>query len=544
MALSFLRRKLSYLRLLMQLQSGIEPSSDFDEEDLTINLQANLKTMREVLGESVDIIFRRFQLFGQPHFPAALVFVEDMIDKKTINETVLPALMQELSEDELKGLKPGRALLDHIEQRRLTVHETKLVRNAGEAIHAVLAGDTVLLVEGADRALVFGSKGWKARQPEEPASEVLIRGPREGFVETLQINMSLIRRRIRNRDLVMERITLGKRTRTDVVIAYLKELTDPRLVEEVRRRLKRIQTDAILESGFVEEFIEDAPFSLFPTVFSSERPDVVSAKMLEGRVAILVDSTPFALVVPMLFLEAFHSPSDYYTRPWTGNLIRTIRYVAFLTSLLAPAVYVALVTFHQELIPTPLLLTTAAAVEGTPFPAVFEAILMGGVFEILREAGIRLPRAIGQALSIVGALVIGDAAVSAGLIGAPVVIMVAFTAISSFVVPVLVSPAAILRLVFTILAGAMGAFGIIVGLLWLLVHLCSLRSFGAPYLSPFAPLSKGDLKDAMLRAPFWAMFLRPRAVGWHDPQRQEFMLGPRPGAGKQENEQRSNQEDR
>jgi len=259
---------------------------------------------------------------------------------------------------------------------------------------------------------------------EEPDTEAVVRGPREGFTENLKTNTALLRRKIKNPNLRFELIKLGNQTNTNVCITYIKGICNEKFVTEARKRLKHIKTDSILESGYIEAFIEDAPYSPFATVANSEKPDVTAAKILEGRLAVLVDGTPIALTVPYLFMEGFQSSEDYYSRPYYVTLVRWIRFLAFFITVYLPSLYVAATTFHQELIPTPLLVTMIAAKEGTPFPAFVEALLMGLIFEILREAGVRMPRPIGQAVSIVGALVIGEASVSAGLIGAPMVIIV------------------------------------------------------------------------------------------------------------------------
>jgi len=450
-----------------------------------------------------------------------------MTDNATINESIIRPLMYDSYFLNTKNLEVINNI-EFIEKRMLSVRSVKKVSNIEQVVDGCMSGETVLFIDGLNEALAISTQGWESRGVTEPKTEAVVRGPREGFTETLRTNTSQLRRKIRNHNLLMETIQLGQKTNTDVCIAYLNGIANPRLVEEVRRRLKRINTDSILESGYIEQFIEDGPFSPFSTIANSEKPDVVAAKILEGRVAILVDGTPMVLTVPMVFIESFQTSEDYYSRPYYVSVIRIIRFMAFFITILAPAAYVAVTTFHQEMIPTSLLITMAAAREGTPFPAVVEALLMGLVYEILREAGIRLPRPVGSAISIVGALVIGEAAVSAGLIGAPMVIVIAITAIASFVVPAQSDLAALLRILLTIFAGVLGAFGIIIVLLGTLVHLSALRSFGTPFLSPLAPLSFGDLKDVFIRAPIWAMLNRPRTIGWHDPQRQEFRLMPQP----------------
>jgi spore germination protein KA len=323
-------------------------------------------------------------------------------------------------------------------------------------------------------------------------------------------------------------MVVGRKTKTSISLAYIRGVARDDLIAEVRRRIRRIDTDAILDAGILEQYIEDAPFSLFPTVNYTERPEVAASRILEGRVAILIDGTPIVNTVPMLFLESFQTPDDYNYRWMFSTLIRWIRFLTFGLSITFPSLYVAFSTYHQELIPTPLLISMAAAEEGTPFPAVVEVVLMGIIFEILREAGIRLPHPIGTAVSIVGALVIGETAVAAGLIGAPVVIIVALTAITSFVVPFQVESATLIRLGLVIPAGFFGLIGIVNGLMLILIHLATLRSFGVPYLSPLAPMITTDLKDTVIRAPFWKLLTRPRSLEPQDAFRQKAGLGPKP----------------
>lgn len=525
----FLFKKLQFWQLLNQRNSGKQNGNwqKSSQTSLSRDLKENLKVLKSILGTSNDIVIREFSFGYDEKINASIIFVDGLTDRMTINESIIKPLMYDTHLFDSRELLTTNNI-DIIQKSMLSVGDVKIVTSLDDVIDGCLSGDTVLLINGSDQALVISSRGWESRGIQEPKTEAVVRGPREGFTETLRSNTSLLRRKIRNPDFILENMQLGQRTKTDICIAYLKGVVNPKLVEEVKYRLKKINTDAILESGYIEQFIEDAPFSPFATIANSEKPDVIAGKLLEGRVAILVDGTPMVLTVPMVFIESFQTSEDYYSRPFYTSILRTLRFISFFITILTPGVYVALTTFHQEFIPTPLLITMAAAREGTPFPAVVEAIVMGIVYEILREAGIRLPRPVGSAISIVGALVIGEAAVSAGLIGAPVVIVVALTAISSFVVPAQSDTAALGRVIITISAGALGAFGIIIILLAGLIHLCTLRSFGTPYFSPLAPLSFRDLKDVFIRLPIWAMFTRPRTIGWHDPQRQEFRQIPAP----------------
>ncbi|MCO1604605.1 spore germination protein [Desulfosporosinus nitroreducens] len=533
-----LRSILKKIHFWQALNQTIKRQGDNSQElspsNLSDNIQENLKHLQTILGTSSDIVVREFNFGYEGKIEAAIIYLTGMTSSAIVNDSIIKPLMYDtrlFSSNELLVTNN----IELIQKTMLSVGGVKRVSTIELLIDGCLYGDTVLLVNGSQEALVISTVGWEARSVEEPKTEGVVRGPREGFTETLGTNTALLRRKIRNPNFTFETMQIGQKTKTGVRIAYLKELVNPRLVEEVKRRLKRINTDAILESGYIEQYIEDAPFSPFQTVGNCEKPDVVAAKLLEGRVAILVDGTPMVLTIPLFFIESFQSAEDYYSRPYYASMVRSLRYLAFLITILAPAAYVALTNFHQEMIPTPLLFTMAAAKEGTPFPAVTEALGMGLIFEILREAGVRLPRPVGSAITIVGALVIGESAVSAGLIGAPMVIVVGITAISSFVVPPQADAGAILRLLFTIFAGFLGAFGMMIVLLGILIHLSSLRSFGTPYLSPLAPLSLEGLKDTFIRVPLWAMFTRPRIFSGHDPQKQEFRLMPEPPSEDSEN---------
>lgn len=495
-------------------------------QGLASNLTDNLISIQKALNNSSDLIIRRFGLGGFGQEQAAVVFIDGLVDKQQVEWSILRPLMS------MKGPGLEEAVSDdrlaYIELRMITVGEIKRECRLIQVIGAVLAGKTVLMIDGSKGALAITTPGWEKRSVNEPDSEVIVKGPKDGFIETLQTNTALVRRKLGDPGLTMERLQVGTRTKTEVCIAYLKDIADPKLIEEIKARLKRINIDGILSAGALEEFIEDAPFSFFATIGYTERPDVVCARLLEGRAAIFIDGTPVVLTAPFLFIENFQSPDDYTFKPFFGSLIRWVRYTAFGISILLPALYVALTAFDQELIPTKLLITMAAANEGTPFPGVVEALVMGLLFEILREAGIRLPRPVGQTISFIGALVIGEATVTAGLVGAPLVIVIALTAIASFVTPTLVQESTIIRFSLVILAGFLGAFGIAIGLLIILIHLVSLRSFGVPLLWPITPMDLSGLaQDVIIRAPGWMMFTRPKGLNPQNRTRQDSYSRPR-----------------
>ena len=495
------------------------------EDALSEDLNENLCRLRGLLGKSPDIVMRRFIVDVQAGLEAAIVFVDGLVDKETINSHVLRPLMINLY-----NCSHGPQPLDlaWIEEHLVTVNDTKRNSSFAEAVNTVLNGDTLLLLQGYAETLQIASKGWDKREISEPDAEVIVKGPREGFIENLRTNTALLRRKIRHPDLTFENMRIGRKTRTDVCLAYIRGIAREDLVTEVRRRLDRIDTDSILSTAYLAQFIEDAAFSIFSTTTYTERPDVAAAKILEGRIAIMINGSPVVYTVPTLFMESFQSPDDYNFRPLYATFIRWTRFLAFALTVFLPALFVALTTFNQELIPTPLLINIAAASDATPFPAVLEVVGMGVIFEILREAGVRIPRSFGPAVSIVGGLVIGEAAVGAGLIGQPTVIVVALTAITSYVVPLQIEASAFLRLGMAIVAGIFGLFGILQCALLILIHLASLRSFGVPYLSPLAPLQLGDLKDTLVRVPHWAMLTRPRSLEPEDTARQKPGARPHP----------------
>jgi spore germination protein KA len=493
---------------------------------MSFDLNVNMNTLRDIFGGSKDIIFREFVFGKNKNIQAAVIYVEGMCEKAIINDVIMKTLMYDNvlinMEDRIDISK-----LEIIKTNMLSVGNIEDVNDMDKVIENCLSGDTVLLIQGCNKGLSINTRAWESRGIDEPKTEAVVRGPREGFTENISTNMTLLRRKLKDPNFIFEAMRIGRKTRTSVCIAYLKNVADPDLVKEIKERLNRIDTDAILESGYIEQFIEDEPLSIFPTIGNCEKPDSTAAKILEGRVAILVDGTPFVLTVPMLFVEGFQTSEDYYSRTIFSSFIRLLRYTAFMISILAPGAYVMLSVFHQELIPTALLFTMAANREGIPFPAVMEAELMLITFEILREAGVRLPRPVGQAVSIVGALVIGEAAVSAGLVGGLMVIVTAITAVSSFVVPVYTDVGSILRMIVLIMVASLGIFGLSICFLGVLIHLTSLRSFGAPYLSPIAPFNKQGFKDTFIRMPLWKMNTRPRVIGMNNLQRQNSNLKPK-----------------
>lgn len=487
-------------------------------ESLTENIQKIITT----LGNSDDIITREIRIGKEQNIKAGIIYTDGLIDSTSNQNFIMESLMLDLPSINIDAAE-FEDLIAIFKETVLTVGEISDVTNFSSLFESLLSGHVILLFNGFSKGLAVGMKGGKERSVSEPVNENSIRGPREALTENIRTNTSLIRRKINNQNLWLETKKIGKQTKTTVSFMYINGIANDKVVEEVRRRLDKINIDSLLDSAYIEELIQDETYTPFPTIYHSERPDVVAASLLEGRIAILVDGTPYVLLVPALFVQFLHAPDDYYNRADIVTLIRILRFVGFFIALLGPSLYIAITTFHQEMLPTQLLIGLAAQREGVPFPAFVEALMMEVTFEILRESGLRLPKAIGQAVSIVGTLVIGTAAVEAGIVSAAMVIVVSITAISSFIVSSynLSISIRMLRFPFMALAASFGLFGIIIGLIALTLHLCSLRSFGVPFMSPFGPFIKEDQKDAILRLPRWGLFARPRLISQKNIKREE-----------------------
>jgi len=513
----YIFKKFRYLSLKNKNERMLQDtkSGKTNDEPISPDLGKNLEAIKGIFRDSSDITIHEFNFGHDRRYKGALIFINSMTNKEEIHKNILQPLMYDVLLLQNNG-DMDFTRIDTIRKNLISITDNLKVTLLSDLLDSLLAGATILLINGAKEALVIKSEKRESRSIEEPGTEAVVRGPREGFIENVNVNIALLRRKIKDTDLCVEKFVIGDKSKTDVYIVYIKSVANPKLIEEIRIRLKRIKIEAILESGYIEQFIEDNPYSFFPTISNSEKPDKVAAKILEGRAAILVDGTPFVLVAPMVFIESFQSVEDYYARPFFASVIRIIRFLSYIISTLGPAIYVALTVFHQELIPTQLLISIAEGRERVPFPAILEAFLMLFAFDLLREAGVRLPKSVGQTVGIVGAIVLGQASVEAGLISPIMVIVVSSTAIASFAVPAQTDSGTILRYIYLALAGIAGGFGVIMGLLATLLHLASLRSFGTPYLWPIAPLDFSGLKDVFIRMLLWDISKRPKAIVWED----------------------------
>jgi len=434
-----------------------------------------------------------------------LIYIDGMANLQLINEDIIkPLLLSNISDINNKS-----NIMDILIQKVLLTADNKKTFDVDNIVDGIMYGKTMLFIDGFTEVISINSIGWQTRSISEPQSETIVRGPREGFTESMNLNLTLIRRRVLSPSLKFEFMRIGKQTKTQICVCYIDGIAKESIHKELMKRLIDIDIDAILDSGYIEEIIKDAPYSPFRTVINTERPDVVAGKLLEGRFAVICDGSPVVLTLPSIFVEIFQSNEDYYDNFIYSSFTRFLRWLCFFLSTSVPAIYVAIVTFHQELLPTPLLISIYASRKGVPFPSVVEALGMSIIFEILREAGLRMPKHIGGAVTIVGALVLGDAAVAARLVSAPIVEITAITGIATFLIPQVLG-IIIVRLILLILASFLGLYGYIFGVMGLVLHLMSIRSFGVPYMTNVPSFSNQDIKDTVIRAPWWNMYLRPK----------------------------------
>lgn len=507
------------------------------KEKLHFFLEENVANIEKIIQPSIDFHKRDFIFQGEKEIKGVCFFTEGLVNEANIQK-ILKSLM--VFGPYLEKNISGRHLAEKIKENLMINGGVSSISTYQEGVDAVLSGDTLLIVDYCNEALVVATKGWNARAISEPETELVVRGPRDGFTEDIRTNTAHVRRRIRDPLLRFDSMVIGTKTRTEINIGYILGTVRDEMVDEVKKRLQKIKIDSILESGYIEELIEDAPMSPFPTILSTERPDKVSGALLEGRVAIFVDNTPFVLIVPTSFWEYLQASDDYYARYWIGSFFRIIRIIAFALSLVLPSIYVMLASFHQEMIPTALAFTIASGREVVPFPVLLEALIMEIIFELMREAGLRMPKPIGSAVSIVGSLVIGQAAVQAGLVSPSMVIVVAITGIASFAIPNYAASFSIrvLRFPLLIASGTLGLLGFAAVFFAIAIHALSLRSFGLSYFSPVTPFIPSDQKDIVIRPPWWFMNKRPHiAKGELNRQGEQQMPQPpeKKGTGYQNN---------
>jgi spore germination protein KA len=486
-------------------RSPVDPHSD----EIYASLEDNLKKLkaRFHMPPNIDVVIREFTIPLDPPVKAAIAFMEGLASRDTINNHILLPLMLLSNLDEQRhNMDSVQVILD----RLLPGNQVEYKHSFRELIDGITSGSTLVLLDAYPSGSLIETKGWEHRTVSQPIAENVVRGPQEGFVEHIRVNTALVRKRLRCDTLVTDMLKVGRLSGVDCALLYIEGLTNPKLVQEVRRRVKSIDTDYITDSGTLEQFIEDNPLSLIPGQMTTERPDRVAAALTEGHVAIIVDGDPFALIMPITFWSLLHTAEDSYIRWPYSYALRTLRILALFINLLLPAFYIAIVNYHPEMIPTDLMLAVAAARETIPFPAILEVVLMEVSFDLIREAGVRIPSIIGPTIGIVGALVLGQAAVAANIVSPLLVIIVALTGLGSFAIPNygLIPPMRTFRFVFLLLAAFLGFYGLAVGIFMTIIHICGQKSFGVPTMSPISPF-RPPSGDVVYRQPIWKQELRP-----------------------------------
>ena len=479
-------------------------TNDFSNIKLVSSLNENINIIKNIFINDVTIIYRELSLGKPVVIKCMLIYIDGMANSRIINEDIIKPLLS----SEISYINHSK-ILDILMQKVLLTGNNEKSSSVDDIINDIIYGKTMLLIDGFAEVLCINTIGWETRAISEPQAETIVRGPREGFTESINLNLSLIRRRLLNSKFKLKFMRIGKQTKTQVCVCYIEGIAKEPILEELMKRLNNIEIDAILDSGYIEEMIKDAPYSPFRTIINTERPDVVAGKLLEGRFAVICDGSPVVLTLPTIFVEVFQSNEDYYDNFVYSSFVRFLRWLCFFLGTSVPAIYVALVTFHQEIIPTQLLISIYSARKGVPFPSIVECMGMMIIFEILKEAGLRMPKHIGGALTIVGTLVLGDAAVNARLVSAPIVMITAITGISSIMIPQVLGIVEI-RIILLLLSSFLGLYGYIFGVMGLVLHMMSIRSFGIPYMINMPSFSTQDIKDTVIRAPWWDMYLRPK----------------------------------
>ncbi|MBI0579582.1 spore germination protein [Neobacillus cucumis] len=470
-----------------------------------VSYEDNVTDVEELFANCDDFVSRRIKIAGKK---ASLFYLKDMINDQKLNKIEQRISIFLRNQKEENTAEPLMPYMNQLFPFTNIKESTGLQVAANE----VLVGNMVLMVEEENQFFTFQTADSVGREVSEPTTEPAVIGPKEGFVEDIQTNLMLVRKRLLTTNLKVENLTLGKQTQTKLSIVYIDGIASEDIVNEVKERLSRIKIDGILESQYIESMIKDSPKSPFPTIYSTERPDRVCGGLLDGKVAIFIDGTSFVLTVPVVFVEFLHAGDDYYDSSLVATIVRWVRFLGLFVTLILPAFYVGLTTFHQDLLQTPFLIRIAASRESLPYPALVEAIFLYITYELIREAGMRMPKTLGGGVvTILGLVLVGQAGVQAGIVGPVLAIVMIVTSLTSFILPNYRFHQVIRFAGFPILllAGLFGFMGIIVALMFGLTHLVSLRSFGVPYFSPVSPSRKEGWKDVFIRAPWWAMDTRP-----------------------------------
>lgn len=471
---------------------------------VSTDLQTNIRYFKAQLGNSFDVKYRNCTV-GDKNF--VFVMLDGMCDSLLITEQIMNPIINA----DFSGVKDDKVIYDAADRVSASIDKS-ITNDLDKAIAELISGNLVMFADGSHFAVLFGVQKFPKRTPLEPNTEMQERGSREGFVESFKDNITMIRRRVRSPVFKIETVEVGTTSKTRACVCYMSDRVNQKILDSVLENLKSSTVDTVLGAGYLQSFLDSKHPSIFSGVGFTERPDVVAAKMSEGKICIIVDGTPNAIIVPYLFIEHFHSLDDYLKRPYYATFIRLLKFVSFLFSVFLPGLYVAVCTFHQEIIPETMIFGITGQESRTPLPIMIEALFIHLVYEIVREAGLRMPKNVGHAISIVGALVIGESAVTAGIVSAPMIIVVGLTAVSSFVVSTLYEPVAVLRFAFIIIGGLSGLYGIMLSFSVVLINAAAINPYGIPFTSPMSPTKLGAWRDFILRADWRKMGKRQMLI--------------------------------
>lgn len=482
------------------------------------NLELNLENIQAILGASSDFIYRQILINNNKNIETAVIYMDGMVNSQLLSDYVLKPLMQA---EQFTTCNSQTDAIRVIAEGTVYFAENKNRTSIGDVLSDVLTGSAAVIFNKQNIAFTFETKGFEKRPVGEPLSENVLKGAKDAFNETIRVNTATCRRKIKSPNLVIEELTVGMQTKTPIAVCYMKNIANESLVQEVKKRLQNVSTDNLLTSGYLEEAIIDDKAAIFPQIQYTERPDRFCANLVDGRVGLIMDGLPIAYIIPGTLLQFVQAPEDYSQHYLISSAIRYMRFTSMFVTLLLPAFYISITTFHQEMIPTELSFSIVAAKQGVPFPMFVEVLLMLIAFELLVEAGLRLPQTIGQTVSIVGALVVGQAAVEAKLLSPATVIIVATTAITSFTMPSqdLSNALRLWRFALAIFASIIGMYGFTMGLFILMYQWCKIDSFGVPYLSPFIGDEEIQLQDSLFRWPLSTMKKRPTSLDVKNKQR-------------------------
>ncbi len=466
--------------------------SNDEKKYIDTDLQKNISYFKSQFGDAFDVKYRKYNTQGKEIY---FVMVDGMCNSLLATEQVILPIIEADFTDE-----NGDKLIHSAADRVSASIDKSITNDLNEAIREAIYGSIIMLTEGSHFAVMFGVQGFPKRAVLEPNTEMQERGSREAFVESFKDNVTMIRRRVRNPVFKTQVVEIGTTSKTRACVCYMSDRVDKKMLENVVDRLKNATADTVLGSGYMQSFLDTKHLSIFSGVGFTERPDVLTAKISEGKICIIVDGTPNALIVPYVFIEHFHSMDDYLKRPYYATFIRILKIISFFFSVFLPGLYVAVCTFHQEIIPETMIFGITGQESRTPLPVMFEALFIHLIYEIVREGGLRMPKSVGHAISIVGALVIGESAVTAGILSAPMLIVVGLTAVSSFVVSTLYEPVAVLRFAFIIVGGLTGFYGIMLCFTAVLINAAAINPYGVPFTSPLSPTKSGAWRDMILRS--------------------------------------------